>query len=250
VILFALDENNPHFKEHLSEGKTGVTVSSKRIVIKNGDNNIDTIIASVHEVPITFGGAADFNVANTLAAVATLYGLKLPKHLIKLGITTFFPSVQQNPGRMNMLDFGTFKVILDYGHNKPAIEALGVMLKKITQGRKIGVAFGTGSRKDEALIELGEVVAKTYDYLVVADPDRRGRPVGETANIVKQGILKTGFKESNIKMIDDFHAAIDHALDIVQKDDLIVIQVDEAVQELVDQILAKRKENIITANRV
>ncbi|HBM16669.1 MAG TPA: cyanophycin synthetase [Lentisphaeria bacterium] len=247
VILFSLDENNQYFKEHLEDGKTGVTVSNGRIVIKNGDNNIDTIIATVHEVPITFGGAADFNVANTLAVVAALYGLKMPKHLIKLGITTFFPSVQQNPGRMNMLDFGTFKVILDYGHNKPAIEALGVMLEKMPCNRKIGVAFGTGSRKDEALIELGEVVAKTYDYLVLADPDRRGRPLGATADVVKQGILGTGFKESNLKMINDFHEAIDYALEIVQKDDLIVIQVDEAVQELVDQILAKRKETIITA---
>ncbi|MEI6054725.1 MAG: cyanophycin synthetase [Lentisphaerota bacterium] len=245
VILFSLNENNPHILTHLAEGKTAVTVSNKRIVIRNGDGNIDTLIASVHEVPITFGGAADFNISNTLAAVAALYGLKMAKHIIKMGITTFFPSVQQNPGRMNMLDFGTFKVILDYGHNKPAIEALGLMLNKIALGRKIGVAFGTGSRQDAALLELGAVIAKTYDYVIVADPDPRGRAKGATALVVKKGMLDAGYKEENIKMIDDFHAAIDHALDIVKRDDLIVIQVDEGVQELVDQILRKRKENLM-----
>jgi cyanophycin synthetase len=242
IVLFALDENNPHIKAHLAEGKTAVTVSNKRIVIKNGDNNIDTIIASVHEVPITFGGAADFNVANTIAAVAVLYGLKLPKHLIKLGITTFFPSVQQNPGRMNMLDFGTFKVILDYGHNKPAIEALGVMLKKIAHhGRKIGVSHGTGSRKDDVLMELGAVLARTYDFVIIGDPDPRGREKGATPLVVQKGMIQAGFKPENIKVINDYYEAIDYALNIIQKDDLIVIQVDEGVQEPVEQILAKMK---------
>ncbi|OGV19036.1 MAG: cyanophycin synthetase [Lentisphaerae bacterium GWF2_38_69] len=238
VVLFSLDENNPYIKTHLEEGNTAVTVSNKNIVIRNGANNIDSIIASVYEVPITFGGAADFNVANTLAAVAALHGLKLPNHLIRSGITTFFPSVQQNPGRMNMLDFGTFKVILDYGHNKPAIEALGAMLKKISpDGRKIGVSHGTGSRKDEVLMELGAVLSRTYDYVIIGDPDPRGRESGATPLVVQKGMIQAGFNPENIKIINDYHKAIDNALEIVQKDDLIVIQVDEGVEEPVEQIM-------------
>lgn len=244
VILFSLDENNPHIKEHLSEGKTVVVVSNGQIVVRTG--TIDTLIAAVHEIPITFGGTADFNVSNTLAAVAALYGLKFKKQVIKNGITTFYPSVQQNPGRMNIFDFGSFKVILDYGHNKPAIEALSAMLKKfINQGRKISVAIGTGSRTDSALMELGAVLAKTYDYVIIADPDARGREKGATPKIVMKGMIDAGFKADDIKIIEDYHEAIDYALDIVKKDDLIVIQVDEGVQDLVDQMLKKRKEIII-----
>ncbi len=246
VILFSLNEKNPHILAHLAEGKTAVTVSNKRIVIRHSNNNIDTLIASVHEVPITFGGSADFNISNTLAAVSALHGLKLNKHIIRMGITTFFPSVQQNPGRMNMLDFGTFKVILDYGHNKPAIEALAVMLNKIALGRKIGVVHGTGSRQDATLLELGAIVAKTYNFVVVTDPDPRGRDPGATPLVVKQGMLSAGFKEENIKVIEEYYQAIDYALDIVQKDDLIVIQVDEGVDELLDHLLNKRKGEIIS----
>ncbi|MEI6054726.1 MAG: cyanophycin synthetase [Lentisphaerota bacterium] len=244
VILFSLNEKNPHLIEHVAAGKTVVTVSNNQIIVRN--SNIDTQIASVQEVPITFGGTADFNVANTLAAVAALYGLKLKKQIIKSGITTFHPSVQQNPGRMNMLDFGTFKVILDYGHNKPAIEALSVMLNKIAIGRKIGVIHGTGSRQDSTLHELGAVLAKTYDFIVITDPDPRGRKTGVTPQVVKEGMIQAGFKEENIKVVEEYHAAINYALDMVQNGDLIVIQVDKGVEELIEQLLNKRKEGFIS----
>ena len=95
-------------------------------------------------------GAATFNIANVLAAVAALHGLGLSVDMIRNGISTFHPSASQNPGRMNLIDFVTFKVIVDYGHNTPAVKAMGSVLQHITKGRKIVVAHGTGSQSGHA----------------------------------------------------------------------------------------------------
>ena len=238
-ILFALNPENPHIVKHINDGKTVVTVINDNIVIKNSER--EKIICSVNEVPITFGGTADFNVANTLAAVAALFGLGFKREQIANGISTFYPSAKQNPGRMNMFGFNNAKVILDYGHNRHAIEALAKMLPKLTDKRKIVVCFGTGSRTDEALKELGDTVAGIYDHIIIADPDPRGREPGATPSVVEEGILSKGFNKENITKINDFHEAVDHALNIVQPGELVVVQVDEDVQPLIDQMLERKK---------
>ncbi len=69
---------------------------------------------------------------------------------------TFYPSVNQNPGRMNLFDFQTYKVLLDYGHNPESARAMAKLLPRLSPGRKIGLCHGTGSRTDEQLIELGK----------------------------------------------------------------------------------------------
>ncbi|MCF7792283.1 MAG: hypothetical protein K9M56_09855, partial [Victivallales bacterium] len=238
-ILFSLNPENSYITEHLKNGKTVVTVINGNIVVKN--NEREKIICPVQEVPITFGGTADFNIANTLAAVAALYGLGYKKEQIHSGITTFHPSSKQNPGRMNMFVFNGAKVILDYGHNRHAIEALAGMINKMTNKRKMVVCFGTGSRTDEALLELGDTVAGIYDYIIIADPDPRRRNPGETADIVEKGILDKGFDVNNIKKINNFDEAVGHALDTVKRDELLVLQVDEDVQPLINQMLERKK---------
>ena len=69
---------------------------------------------------------------------------------------TFYPSANQNPGRMNLFDFQTFKVLLDYGHNPESARAMAKLLPRLSPGRKIALCHGTGNRTDEQLIEYGE----------------------------------------------------------------------------------------------
>ncbi len=237
-ILFSLNTKNKHIQQHINDGGTSVVAFNDKIVIRAKDH--DKIIADIIEVPITFSGTADFNISNTLAAVGVLYGLGLKKEQIHDGIATFYPSVKLNPGRMNVFDFNTFKVILDYGHNKHAMDALSRMLPKLCKGRKIGICHGSGNRKDELLKEFAALMAKAYDYIIITDLDIRHRKLGETAEIVHQGILDTGFDDKSIEIILDVHEAVDRAFDIVKTGDVIVIQVDK-IQPVIDQVLSKKK---------
>lgn len=247
TILFSLNPDNKYIESHCKSGGISVIAQNDKIYIRK--DGYDDFIANIYEVPITFNGTADFNIANTLAAVGALYGLGMKKEKIKDGILTFYPSIKLNPGRMNVFDFDNFKVILDYGHNKHAMEALSKMLPKLSSGKKIGICHGSGNRQDELLAEFASIMAEAYDYIIITDLDIRNRKLGETAEIVKKGILATGFSEDSLEIILDVHKAVDRAFEIVQSDGIIVVQVDK-IQPVIDQVLSKRKNKVFMCSGI
>ena len=225
VVWFSLDPENETIAEHLNSGGTAVVVQDGDVVIHSSEPSVR--ILSVLEAPITLSGVATFNIANVLAAVGTLHGLGIPVDMIRNGISTFHPSATQNPGRMNLIDFITFKVIVDYGHNVPAVQAMGSALPGITKGRRIVVAHGTGNRLDEHIKMFGAALGDVYDHLIVTDADQRHRSPGETSDLVRAGALENGCGEDRVEIVNDPIKAIDRAFSLVQAGDLIVVQVDE-----------------------
>ena len=239
VILFSLDANNPKIKAHVENGGTAVTVDQRNVLIRNRE--LDITICTLDEIPITFGGIIDFNVSNALAAIGALHGLNLPIEQIRNGIMTFYPSPNQNPGRMNLFDFQKYKVLLDYGHNPDSARALARLLPRLTRGRKIALCHGTGNRTTEQIIEYGKALASVYDYIVLTDFDPRGRPIGETPRLVHEGLIQGGFQEQNIEIVSEPRKAVDFLFSKAQTGDLLVIQPDE-LEPLMSQIMERYRQ--------
>ena len=151
IILFSIDPNNQKLKEHIKDGGTVVTVDKRIVIIRN--RGLDIIVCALEEIPITFEGIVDFNTSNALAAIGALHGLNLPLEQIRNGMMTFYPSANQNPGRMNLFDFQKYKVLVDYGHNQESARALARLLPRLSQGRKIALCHGTGNRTNVQIIE-------------------------------------------------------------------------------------------------
>ena len=93
---------------------------------------------------------------------------------------------------------------------------------------------GTGNRLDENIILYGRTLGGIYDRLIVTDSDARRRPPGETAELVKRGILETGFAEEHITMVLDPREATETALGMAEAGDLVVLQADNLEQVLED----------------
>ncbi len=241
VIYFSLEDGNPVVADHVAQGGVAVVQREGSVVILSDEGPIH--VMTVDEAPITLHGAASFNIQNVLAAVAALHGLGLPVARIRGGIGTFHPTPSQNPGRMNVIDFVSFKVIVDYGHNVPAVQAVGRSLPLLTKGRKIVVAHGTGTRLDENVKELGAALTSVYDHIVVADPDPRDREPGDTARLVWQGAVDAGCPEDRIEIVVDPLEAIDRAFALVEPGDLIVVQVDE-VEPMLRRVMAHHERRV------
>ncbi len=239
IILFSLDANNPKIKTHIENGGTVVTVDQRNAIIRNRE--LDIIICTLEEIPITFGGIIDFNISNALAAIGALRGLNLPIEQIRNGIMTFYPSPNQNPGRMNLFDFQKYKVLLDYGHNPDSARALAGLLPRLAQGRKIALCHGTGNRTTEQIIEFGKALATVYDYIVLADFDPRGRPIGETPKLVYEGLIQGGFQAQNIEIVSEPGKAVDALFSKAQTGDLLVIQPDE-LEPVMGQIMERYRQ--------
>ena len=235
IILFSLKDDNPELVKHRDNGNIIVTIKDGSVIIQK--ESLISIVAQVIEIPITFGGIALFNISNTLAAVAATYALGLNEEQIRAGVISFSPSIGQSPGRMNIIDMGTFKVMIDYSHNIGAVRAIGQMLPFISSGKKIRMAVGTGNRRTQDIIGFGESLAEFYDHIVITDTDPRDRASGETCDLVQKGLIKQGYSKDNISIIIDGREATQKALKMASDGDIVVLQaddIDQVIQDVMD----------------
>ena len=225
VVLFALDPEAPALRAHVATGGVAVTLRDETIVlVRDGQ---ERAVVDAREVPITLQGAARFNVQNALAATAACDALGLDAERIAAGLRSFVPSAEQLPGRLNVFDIDGVRVLVDYGHNVPAVEALGQMLPRLGSGRRINVANASGNRRDEDIVAFGAALARLYDEVLLSDPDPRARTPGETTRLLARGLREAGFDERKVHTAADEPAAIARAFEMARPGDVIVIQADD-----------------------
>jgi len=221
IGLFSMDENNPRIIEHCKNGGLAAVYENGYVTVCKGDWKIR--IEKVVNIPITFRGKALFNIQNTLPTVLASFirGFKIAD--IKLALETFIPSPAQTPGRMNMFRFKNFDVMLDYAHNPAGFRAIASFLEQIEATEKVGIIAGVGDRRDEDILELGELSAKMFDRIIIRqDKNLRGRTDAELIALMKQGILNVDPNKS-IEIIPKESEAIRYAVSNAKKDSFIVI---------------------------
>ncbi|MWJ26950.1 cyanophycin synthetase [Halomonas sediminis] len=224
VIYFSLNPDSAPVRQHVQAHGVAFTVHDDCIVLRQG--NVEASIISVVDAPITFEGHAPFNVANALAASAAAYALGLSIADIQLGLQTFHPTPGQNPGRTNFIDAGNIKVLIDYGHNVPALKALSELVSRIPAQRRICVASAPGNRRDEDLYSLGAQLASMHDIVVLYETDPRGRPAGETVNLLRAG-AQSGSGTCRVEVVMKEHHAVDRAFNEAREGDLLVLLIDD-----------------------
>ena len=164
-----------------------------------------------------------------LAAAAVAFSLGVSLEHIRQGLRTFATSFFQAPGRCNVFDEHPFRVIVDYGHNPAAMAAMAELVVNMRRKRAIGILGAAGDRRNEDILELGRVAAGGFDFVIVKeDPDRRGRPVGEAASIVAEGLVQGGLAQERFVIDVEEPDAIDRGLAMAEPGDLLVIFADDA----------------------
>lgn len=239
TIYFSHDSQNDILLKNLINGQSNVTQEGKQVVIQKPDQQV--VIGQIDEFPMTFAGQAQFNIENMMAAIAATYALGVPIEQIRAGLLNFNSSISQSPGRMNVVDIGEFKVVIDYGHNPGAIHATGEFFCHLMPGRKIRLASGVGNRREEDIKAYGQAVAQYFDQVVLCDSAPRNRRLGETAALGKQGMLEGGMEAHAIELVYDEILATRRALEMAEPSDLVVLQADNIVK-VTQEVLDFKKE--------
>ncbi len=233
VAYFSLHEDNPRIKEHCAKGGIAAVYEHGFITILKGTWKIR--VEKVTNIPLTFSGKAEFNIANVLAATLAAYLRDFKTEEIRQALQTFVPSPAMTPGRMNMFRFKSFNVMLDYAHNTHGIKAIGKFVATMESPRKVGIVAAVGDRRDEDIIAVGEESAKIFDEIIIRqDKNLRGRTEDEMIDLMTQGIHKV---DPN-KMITVFRKeadAIDHAINTATKDAFIVV-ISDVVPDALEQV--------------
>ena len=246
VIYFSMDPDHDRLKFQASRGRRAVTVeqgrNGEKIVLRHGRKSMDLVWT--HLIPATFEGRARMNVQNALAAAAAAWAAGAHLHDIRQGLRTFTTSYFMAPGRLNMFELDGYRVVVDYAHNPPAMEALGDFVTRLTEpsaggarasvtGRRIGVIATAGDRRDEDIREIGRVSARYFDDIIVReDANNRGRERGSTAALIVEGIDTAGHERrvGSVRTILDELEATRAALDNAAEGDVVVVCVDHANQ--------------------
>jgi cyanophycin synthetase len=140
--------------------------------------------------------------------------------------------VLPGPGRMNVFDELPFKVIVDYGHNAAAIEAMCQLVERLEpKGRKLVVLAGPGDRRDEDIKQIAKVAAGRFDrYIVRRDDQLRGRAPEEVPHMLRDALIASGVSPDRIEVIPEEPTAVATALAMGQPDDLLLIFADQPVR--------------------
>jgi cyanophycin synthetase len=243
VALFSLNENSNRVLDHCKKGGLGAVYENGFLTIIKGGWKIR--VEKVNNVPITFAGTAEFNVANALGAILAAYVSDVSIENIRLALQTFVPSAALTPGRMNIFKFNNFTVMLDYAHNTHGMQAIGKFVSQVNASRKVGIVAGVGDRRDEDTIELGQEAAKMFDEIIIRqDKNLRGKTDTEIIGLIQTGIRNVS-QDVVIHVIPKESEAIDFALSNAVKDSFITI-ISDVVPDALEQVKnLKEKEGSI-----
>ena len=238
IAYFSMNPDNPLLRSHTQQGGLAAVYENGYLSILKGDWTLR--IEQAVNVPLTLAGRAPFMIANALAASLAAFAQGVRIEDIREALMTFQASTEQTPGRMNLVNLGRYHALVDYAHNAHSYEALGGFVKN-WPGERIGVVGGPGDRRNEDFVTLGKLSAQMFDRIIIKeDDDTRGRPRGEAASLITEGIVQVK-PDARYETILDEVTAIQTALDAASLNGLVVI-LPESVTRAISLINARRPE--------
>lgn len=164
----------------------------------------------------------EFNVSNSLAAIAVGRKLGLSKTEIEKGIAAL-DGVQ---GRMNVINEGQkFQVIVDFASTPDAFERFFESVRPLTKGKLIAV-FGSAGRRDEAKRPVqGRIAGQNADVVIVTEEDDRDVDGNQIMEEIAVGARSAGKKDGkDLFLVLNREEAIGFAMtQATSKDDVVVL---------------------------
>lgn len=241
VVLFSMEQENERIKEHCAKGGISVFVQDGYFVVQKGETVIR--ILAVTRTPVTLGGKAAFMVANVLPSIAAAIVSGFTIEDIRIALTSFIPSPELTPGRMNLFEFAHCQLMLDYAHNASGFEAIQKYMAQVDASSKICIIGATGDRREEDIRNLGKYAASIFNEIIIRhDKDGRGRTNEELTGLVMEGIHSVN-ANPRVEVISDEAAAIEFAVTNAPQEAFIFVCADhvkhsiELVRRLQEKLL-------------
>ncbi|SJZ62934.1 UDP-N-acetylmuramoyl-L-alanyl-D-glutamate--2,6-diaminopimelate ligase [Garciella nitratireducens] len=182
-----------------------------------------------------------FSVYNAMTAIIVALLEKVPISIIKEALEKT-PAV---PGRFEVINTHTpYSVIIDYAHTPDGLENVLKTIRSFAKNRIISV-FGCGGNRDKTKRPIMGEIGGTYSDLCILTSDN---PRNEDPLTIIQDILP-GIQKTNCpyQVIENRKEAIKRALEMAQKDDVILIagKGHETYQILKDKTISFDEKKIV-----
>jgi UDP-N-acetylmuramyl tripeptide synthase len=221
---------------HRARGGRVVFTRAGAIVAAEGEApGAERTIARVESLPVTFGGAARHNVENALGVVAVAEALSLSDDVIARGLQAF--TMQDNPGRGQVVERDGVTIFLDFGHNPEGVRAVMKLVstlrreaeaKTLRRGSLTIVTGSPGDRSDQEIIDVACILHEERpDRVFVRELGEylRGRAPGDVPALYRKTLVDRGFAPEAFAVVDSEVDALARALHGAHPGDFVAVLV-------------------------
>lgn len=219
-VYFSMHENNENIERQARRGRVSCIYENGYVTILKGRWKVR--IEKAVNIPLTYGGRAEFMIQNVLAATLASFVHGVSLEDLRVGLTTFTAGTAQTPGRLNFVEIGDVTVLMDYAHNPAGIRGLVNFINKLPNKYRTVILNGTGDRRDDDIREFARIAAENFDRVIVRRGNYlRGRTEEEMFRVLQEGIAQSE-KQPQVRVIPESRAAIHHAIKHGRKGELVV----------------------------
>lgn len=236
-VVNADDPNSTNFSSNISRSVSyGVKSGDlKATAIKLAtDHSTYKVAVGDDSYDIRINIPGDFNVSNSLAAVAVGREIGLSKKQIEDGIA----ALKSVEGRMAIVDEGQkFKVIIDFASTPDAFEKVFKNVRPTTKGKMI-VLFGSAGRRDESKRFIqGRIAGKYADEVIVTEEDDRDIDGAKILQQIAEGAEKAGkVIDKNLFLIHDREKAINFAISRAKSSNDTVVLLGKGHEKTIERV--------------
>lgn len=169
--------------------------------------------------PSEIGLVGDFNVDNVLAAMAAVFAEGV-------AVETIIPllaKLNAVPGRMEEVKSiqGKGRIFIDYAVTPEALTKCYENLRSICKGNLIAVLGACGDRDQGKRPQMGDIATDLCDTVVFTDEESYSEDPREIIRMLVSGVKE--HNRDNYEVVEDRREAIERAISILKKDDVLVI---------------------------
>ena len=177
-----------------------------------------TAVCGAESVPVHLPIPGKFTVYNALTALGCALQLG-----ISLGDAAgALSSAKGVKGRVEVVPTPgkDYTVLIDYAHTPDGLENVLTSVKGFCKGRLIAV-FGCGGDRDPVKRPImGRIGVEIADYAIITSDNPRTENPGKIIQDILKGVDSS---KNNYKILENRPKAIQHAMDIAKKNDIIVL---------------------------
>ena len=188
---------------------------AKDITVTNSSVDFKVKIGGRNE-RVKTGIPGRFSVYNSLAAICVCEKLGANADEIKEALLEV-----RVPGRSELVDNKKgLTIMIDYAHSPESLQNILSAVKSYTRGRVISV-FGCGGDRDPGKRPImGQISGNVADFTIITSDNPRTENPEKIVKEIEEGISKT--KGKYVAIVDRTEA-IKHAIEIANKNDIIVL---------------------------
>jgi cyanophycin synthetase len=229
-VYFSMDENHPNIVRQARRGRISCVYENGFVTILKGKWKVR--IEKAVNIPLTYGGRAEFMIQNVLAATLACFVHGVSIEDLRVGLTTFNAGTAQTPGRLNFIEVGDVTVLMDYAHNPAGLLGLTKFVTRLPNKYRTVLLNVAGDRREDDIREFGRIAADAFDRIVIRRGHYlRGRSEESIYALLQEGILQSQ-NSPQVRIIADSREAIYHSIKHGRKGELVVTLADRVPEDI------------------